>query len=155
MTHANLCRPIHFFVVAHTGMPMNLTWDQIENLIKSCEGDGFRTLAGDWTGVILTCQLNSEDLPEEIKEIRSLYFFPSSLEAFISKEGLILLLASGWYALFDIPCGVSRDVKQIEPAIKYLERKLGEVTKESVSIKIIKGIRRCLFEHPGAYLGYF
>ncbi|MEM4139769.1 MAG: hypothetical protein QXG36_01550 [Nitrososphaeria archaeon] len=155
MTHANLCRQIHFFVVAHTGVPMNLTWDQIEKLIESCVKDGFRTLTGDWTGVILTCQLKRENLPKEIKEIESLHFFPSNLEMFVSKEGLILLLVSGWYSMFDIPCGVSKDVKQMEPALRYLERKLSEITKEPINIRIVKGIRRCLFEHPGAYLGYF
>jgi len=64
--------------------------------------------------------LNREDLPEEIREIRSLYFFPYSLEMFVFEEGLILLLVSGRHTSFNIPCGVSRDFKQIALAIRYL-----------------------------------
>ena len=154
LTHANLCRPLHYFVIVHTSRQLNLTWVQIEELMKSLEKDGFKTIAADWTGIILSLSIRDHALPE-MKQMITPYFFPTNLEVFISKEGLVLLLLNAWYTLFDIPYGVSRNVEQVKPAIEYLKKKINEIVKEQIDIKIIRGIRRCLFEHPGAYSGYF
>jgi len=153
MMHANLCRPIHYFIVAHTDNTINLTWNQINRLMKSLERDNFKILAGDDTGVILLCcLLEKNNLPSELRNIGSLYFFPSNLEVSISKEGLVLLSISGWYAQFDIPYGISRNITQIKPAIRYLEKKLGETVEKPIRLKIVRGTRRCLSEHPEALL---
>ena len=156
MTHANLCRPLHYFVIAHTATQLGLTDEQIMEMMKSLEDDGFKTLAADWTGLISSLNLlKGTTLPKRLKEIATPTFFPTNLEVFISKDGFMVLLLNAWCALFDIPCGVSRSIDQIGEAIRYFEEKISSIVKEEVSIKIIKGIRRCLFEHPGAYEGYF
>jgi hypothetical protein len=93
--------------------------------------------------------------PKGLKVYLPPFFFPTNLEFFISKDGLILLLLNAWYPFSDIPYGVSRNVDQIEPAIRYLEEKISSIVKEQMSIKIIKGLRRCLFEHAGTHEGYF
>jgi hypothetical protein len=125
-------------------------------LMESLEGNGFKTVAADWSGLISSLNLvKAAALPKKLGEIATETFFPTNLEVFISKDGFILLLINGWYSFFDIPCGVSRRIDQVEQAIKYLEEKISSVVKEQVSIRIIKGVRRCLFEHPGAYEGYF
>jgi len=156
LTHANLCRPLHYFVVAHTTGRLNLTEKQIKELVESLESDGFRTIAADYTGLISSLSIvGGTALPEEVKKMRISYFFPTSLEVFISRDGLILLSVNAWYPLYDIPYGVSRNIEQIKQAIKYLEKKINSIIREEINVKVIRGIRRCLFEHPGAYEGYF
>jgi hypothetical protein len=125
-------------------------------LMRSLENDGFKTLAADWSGLISSLHVLKVDaIPKKLEGLATPTFFPTILEVFISKDGFILLLLNAWYSLFDIPCGVSRNIEQVEQAIRYLEEKISSVVKEPVSIKIVKGIRRCLSEHPGAYEGYF
>jgi len=156
LTHTNLCRPLHYFVIAHTARRLDLTNEQIIELMKSLEDDGFKILTRDWTGLISSLNMVKEyALPKGLKEIATTSFFPTNIEVFISKEGFILLIVNAWYALFDIPYGMSRNINQIKQAIGYLEEKISSIVKERVSIRIIRGIRRCLFEHPGAYVGYF
>ena len=67
----------------------------------------------------------------------------------------MLISLNAWYSLSDIPYGASRNIEQIKPAIKYLEEKIRHIINEQISVKIIRGVRRCLFEHPGAYTGHF
>jgi len=156
LTHANLCRPLHYFVIAHTSRRLGLTNEQIKKLTKILEDEGFKTIAADETGLISSLNLvYVPALPERLKSMLTSFFFPTNLEFYISKDGLILLLLNAWYPFFDISYGVSRNVDQIKPAISYLEEKISSIVKEQVSIKIIRGLRRCLFEHPGAYEGYF
>ena len=100
MTHANLCRPLHYFVVAHTTKPLSLSYSQIKELINLLKKDGFRVVSGDDTGLIVSSGLETENLPEELKQIVSPSFFPSCLDIFIAKEGLILIsLFGGVYFL--------------------------------------------------------
>jgi phosphopentomutase len=156
LTHANLCRPLHYFVIAHTSTQLNLTDEQIKDLMKSLEEDGFKTIAADRTGLISTLNIVKEcNIPGQIKQMATPYLFPTNLEVSISRDGLILILLNAWYPLFDIPYGTSRNVEQIKPAIEYLEKKISHIINEQISVKIIRGTKRCLFEHPGAYTGYF
>jgi len=125
-------------------------------LMKSLEDDGFKTLFADRTGLISSLSMVKEyALVKGLKEIVTSSFFPTNMEVFISKEGFMLLIVNAWYPFDDIPYGVSRDISQIKRAIEYLEEKISSIVKERVSIIIARGIRRCLFEHPGAYVGYF
>jgi hypothetical protein len=143
-------------VIGHTASQLGLSYEQIMELMESLEGDGFKTVAADWSGLISSLNLvKAAALPKKLGEVATPTFFPTNLEVFISKDGFILLLLNGWYTFFDIPCGVSRRIDRVEQAIKYFEEKISSVVKEQASIRIIKGVRRCLFEHPGAYEGYF
>ncbi|MGB9759985.1 MAG: hypothetical protein ACP5IT_10085, partial [Thermoproteota archaeon] len=71
------------------------------------------------------------------------------------KEGLILISLFGWHSSFKISFGISKNVKEVFPVLKYINAKVNSIVEEKIKIKIVRGNRRCLFEHPGAYLGYF
>ena len=88
LTHANLCRPLHYFVIAHTSTQLNLTEEQIKDLMKSLERDGFKTIASDRTGLISSLNIVKEyNLPEQIKLMATPHLFPTNLEVSVSKDG--------------------------------------------------------------------
>ena len=156
MTHANLCRPIHYFIVAHSSGALKFSEDDIRKLMDLLEKDGFSIVAGDHTGIIVSCNLQKTyNLLRELK-FTGMYFFPTTLNVSITADGLFLISLFGWYSGFDIAYGKSRKIDEAKYVLKYLEKMLEKVARNNhVEIRIIRGIRECLFEHPGAYIGHF
>lgn len=154
MTHAELCRPLCYFMVAHTTGTLNLSEKKIYELAERLERDGFKVIFGDRTGLISSFKFVGK-APRDLRETASTTFFPTSLDISLTANGLILIFAFGWYTGMDIPAGEDMEIEPLKPALKYLLRKLKEVVGGEVHAKIISGIRKCFFEHPGAYIGHF
>lgn len=157
MTHVEDCRPLHYFVAAYSES-LRISWTRAgaERLLKVLESDGFRALAYDDTGLSVSADLTRDRLPKELEKLNYMRvegFIPASLDISISGNGVILISLFCWYAFYDIPPGEDGDIRACEHVIQYLQRIIRSTGHfgKNVRISIIKGIRRCLFEHPGAY----
>lgn len=157
MTHVELCRPICYFVATHILPPLNLTEDELRDLMRNLEKDGFTLVAGDYTGFIISLNrpFEVDSLRDHIFQLTRQGFFITSINISLVAAGLVLITALVWYAFHDIPVGEDKDIGIIKPILKYLEGKIEKVVAESVKIRVIRGIRKCFFEHPGAYIGHF
>jgi len=152
LTHADLCRPLCYFVVAHTAKPIDMSENQVQRLLEGLKAEGFTVLASDHTGLIVS----SQGLPKGFEHAKIPEgFFPTSLNISITAKGLILMTVFGWYAFFDIRSGEDAEVVGVMPVLEYLEGVLKNVTKEGYEIKLVRGMRKCFFENPGAYEGSF
>ena len=152
LTHADLCRPLSYFLVAHTSKPLQMPENQVRKLLERLKARGFTVVCGDHTGLIASCH----GLPQGLKLARNWEgYFPTSLNISITAKGLILASVFGWYAFSDIRPGEDAEVDKMVPVLKYLERLLKNVTEEGYGMELVRGLRKCFFEHPGAYEGSF
>ena len=51
--------------------------------------------------------------------------------------------------------GPDTEVGRVMPVLEYLEQVLKNATEEGHGIKLVRGWRKCFFEHPGVYEGSF
>jgi len=124
---------------------------QVKKLQEGLETEGFIVVTSDDTGLIVS----RLELPEGFRHTIHEAFLSPSLNISITAKGLILVSVFGWYTVPDIQSGEDAEVSMVMPILKYLEKVLKNVVEEDYEIKLIRGLRKCFFENPGAYEGSF
>jgi len=129
-----------------------MSGDQVGKLREGLEADGFTIKYRDPAGVIASFHGLSKELePGKIKN----HFDPTLLDIYIAANGLILMCVFGWYDCFDIQSGEDAELGKVIPVLEYVRGAFKKATEEGHETKLVGGLRKCFFEHPGAYEGSF
>ena len=125
MTQANLCRPLHLYVIANA-VPFSTRLLTI--IAQKLVEEGFIVRVGDSTGVIVSGSLADGKLQEKLgSKLTREGFLPTSLDLSVTAAGLVLTSLSGWYASdTQPPIGEDRDINLGLACDQLLSRGLGD-----------------------------